>query len=48
MMILDSHVDPVKTQSTNTKKMNIYEMNMQNIPNLNVCSSGESKLKNQH
>ena len=38
-------VGPVRTQMTNTQKMNIYETNTQNIPNLHVCSSEESELK---
>ena len=45
IMRLNLHVGPVRTQMTNTQKMNIYEMNKQNIPNLYVCSLDESKPK---
>ena len=43
MMRLNSHVSPVITQMTNTEKMNISEMNTQNIPNSHFCSLGESE-----
>ena len=45
MMIINSHVGPVRIQTTNTQKMNISDMNTQKIPNLHVCSSDESEPK---
>ena len=45
MMRKNSHVGHVKTIKTNTQKMNISEMNTQNIPNYYVYSSDESKSK---
>ena len=45
MKRLNSHVGPVRTITTNTRKMNISEMNTQNIPNYYVCASDESKSK---
>ena len=41
----NSHIFPVRTQTTNTQKMNIYEMSMQNIPNLDLFSSDNSESK---
>ena len=41
----NSHVEPVITQMTNTQNMNIYDMNTQKIPDLNVCYSDKSKSK---
>ena len=41
----NSHVEPVRTQMTYMQKMNISEMNTQNIPNLYVCSFYKSESK---
>ena len=38
MMIFNMRVCPVRTQMTNTNFLNDYEMSMQKIPNLHVCS----------
>ena len=43
MMRLNLYFGPVRTQITNTQKMNISEMNTQKISNFHVCSSDESK-----
>ena len=43
MMRLNSHVGPVRTKTTKMKKMNISEINTQNIPNYHVCSLDESR-----
>ena len=45
MMRHNSHAYPVRTQETNIQKMDIYEMNTQNILDLYVCSSDELKSK---
>ena len=45
-MRLNSHVGPVRTQMTKTKKMNVSDMNAQKITNLYVCYLDESKSKN--
>ena len=45
MLRLNSYVGPVITQMTNTQKVNISEINTQNIPNLHFCSSFERKSK---
>ena len=42
MMRLNLRVGPVRTQMTNTQKINISDMNTQNIPNSRVCSLDES------
>ena len=39
------NVESVRMQTTNTQRMKISEMNMQNISNLNVCSTENSKSK---
>ena len=38
MIIFNMNVGPVRMQRTNIQKMNNYEMIMQKIPNLLVCS----------
>ena len=43
MMKLNLRVGPVIMQITNSQKINISEMNTQNIPNSHVCSSDERK-----
>ena len=43
MMRLNSHVVPIRTKTTNTRKMNSSEMITQKIPNSHVCSMDESK-----
>ena len=48
MMRLNSQVGPVRTQTTNTQKMNISEMNTQKIPNSHVFSLDESESKIVH
>ena len=45
MIILNLHVEPVRTKVTNTQKMNISEMNTKNTPNSDVCSSDDRKSK---
>ena len=45
MMRLNLHIGPVKTKITSTQKMDISEMNTQQIPNFHVCSSDGSKSK---
>ena len=47
-MRLNLYIGPVRTQMTNTQKMNIYEMNTQNIPNSHVFSLEDNKSKNFH
>ena len=48
-MILNLHIFPVITQTTNTQKMNNSEMSRQKIPNSYVSSSDEKKIKSdQH
>ena len=42
---LNSHVGPVITQMTNTKKMNNFDMITQKTHNLHVCSTDNSKYK---
>ena len=42
-MRLNSQVGPVRTKVTETKKMNIYDMNTQNIPISCVCYLEKSK-----
>ena len=42
MMRLNLRVGPVRMQMTNTQKINISDMNTQNIPNSRVCSLDES------
>ena len=44
MMRFNIRLGPVRTQITNTQKMNDSEMNTKNIRNLHVCSSYKSKL----
>ena len=43
MMRHNLHVGSVRTQMTNTQKINISEMNRQNIPNLHVYSLDKSE-----
>ena len=45
MMRFNLRVGPVRTQMTNMQKMNNYDMIMQKIPNLHVCSSDDSESK---
>ena len=45
IMRLNFHFGPVRTHMTNTQKMNISEMNTQNIPTLHVCSLDDSESK---
>ena len=45
MMRFNICVGPVRTKMTNTQKMNHSEMSTQNIHNLNVWYSDESKSK---
>ena len=49
-MRLESHVGPVRTQMTNTQKMNKYEMSTQKNPNSHVYYFDKSKSKsiNRH
>ena len=43
IMRLNMKVGPVRTQMTNTQKMNNSEMSTKNIPNLHVCSTEKIK-----
>ena len=45
MMIHNSHIGPVRTQMTNTQKMNKSEISTKNTHNSHVCSSDEIKSK---
>ena len=45
MMKLNSHVVPVRTQTTNTQKMNNVEISTQKTPNFRICSTEESESK---
>ena len=45
MMIFNIRVGPVRTQMTNSQKMNTYEMIIQMISNLHIYSSDESESK---
>ena len=45
MMILNSHIGPVKTQTTNTQKMNNSETSTQKSPSLHVCFMDKSESK---
>ena len=45
MMKLNSHIDPVRTQITNTQNMKNSDISMKNNPNLHVCSTYKSKSK---
>ena len=45
MMRFNMRVGSVITKMTNMQKMNNYEMNTQNIPNSDFCSSYESDSK---
>ena len=43
MMRFNIIVGAVRTQVTNTQKMNNYDMSTQNIPNPHACSLGDIK-----
>ena len=44
-MRLNSHIGPVRTQSTNTQNMNNYKMSAQKTPNSHACSTDKSESK---
>ena len=44
-MIINFHIGPVRTQMTNTQKMNSSEMSTQKMNILHVCSTDKSKSK---